>query len=148
MTNLRAIALDPGITTGIVTLYNFDRLTVNQEKLSVNDLYHYLEFHRPNQIICEDFEYRSWEKSVELFSVQLIGVVNLYVQQNPSVELVIQNAATGKGHYKDQTIKDLNLWVPGKPHGMDALRHMLQWLTFGSGYQFKDQVNELGIGIK
>ena len=162
MTNLRAIALDPGITTGIVTIglstTGFPGLEIYQEVDSCYELYQLLEHLRPNQIICEDFEYRSWEKSVELFSVQLIGVANLYTQRiadcisppyaTPPVELVLQKAATGKAFYTDQKIKDLDLWVPGQPHGMDALRHMLYWLTFGSGFQFKDQVNKLGIMIK
>ena len=158
MTNLRAIALDPGITTGIVTIglseTGFPGFEINQEVDSCYDLYQLLEWLRPNQIICEDFEYRSWEKSVELFSVQLIGVVNLYAQRmadvsrtvslvdtTKTVELVLQKAATGKGYFKDSKIKELGLWVPRKPHGMDALRHMLHWLTFGSGYQFKEQAN-------
>ncbi len=167
MAPLRAIALDPGITTGIAILTDIPAasrtgfrytdlcngtLHLAQEKLSVYELYSALEQWRPYQIICENFEYRNRAREkLELFSVQLIGVTNLYVQRmadcDVKVELVLQTAATGKGHYSDAKIRGLDLWVPGKPHAMDATRHLLHWLTFGSGYRFKDKANELGIGI-
>jgi hypothetical protein len=72
------------------------------------------------------------------FPVQLIGVARLYELTEPTGQcaLSLQKASTGKAYYSDTTLKNRKLYKRGVPHGMDATRHLLQWATFGAGYQY------------
>lgn len=96
------------------------------------------------RIICERFQFRPDDakerEKIELISKEYEGVVKLYAQMN-DVKLISQNAAqavgrsafwgdcpgANKGNHK---IKQTGLWIPDMPHGMDALRHYLYYVTF------------------
>src|SRR4051812_23019077 len=106
---LLIVSLDPGVTTGHVTALLSDTevtLTPGQDKFKEFDLYLWLKRVNPKIIICEDFEYRSRARDdLELFSRNLIGVVNLYVQEQHAVryvencDLFMQKPSTGEGAY-------------------------------------------------
>jgi hypothetical protein len=133
----RLLALDPGRTTGYAAgLLDspVTRIVYDQTKLTENQLFAMLEEIKPDHIVCEEFEYRNRARSgLDLTPVKLIGVVSMYARSN-SARLHMQSAARGKGHYSDSKLKKLGLYQAGKPHGRDALRHLLHWLTFGVGY--------------
>jgi hypothetical protein len=138
---MKIIALDPGITTGIAYgIIEKGLMTVdaNQRQWTHSQLASELQVNWPDVVICETFEYRNKARAgLELYPVELIGVVKLYIQTCISpVELILQNAATGKGYYSDQKLKDEGVYQRGVPHGMDALRHLLHWYTFGPGYKY------------
>lgn len=139
---MRVLAIDPGGTTGYcyanvvdgaVELYPFQIVDdVDEAFFRVRDF-------KPRYIICEDFEYRNRARAgLNLFPVQLIGVVRLYELTAPGGEcaLYLQKASQGKAYYTDTLLKQMKVYKRGVPHGMDATRHLLQWLTFGAGYQF------------
>lgn len=138
MNNL--LSLDPGRTTG----YCLARMNVgtcelayNEAQLSPADLLLTLQDIEPEAIIYEDFNFRNRQKQrdkVDLFSVQLIGVIEAYASLNPSTGLKKQTPAQGKGHYNDDALKRLGLYQQGTVHGRDAARHMLQYMTFGPGW--------------
>jgi len=155
---LRALALDPGGTTGyaICDIHNMYRegewITLEeaerrkpkvsigweQAKLSESELTELLETVVPDVIICEDFEYRNRARAgLDLTPPRLIGVVKLYAQST-GIKLILQKAAVGKGHYSDHRLKTLELYRRGTPHGRDALRHLLHWLTFKGGNEHID----------
>lgn len=148
---IRACALDPGGTTGYA-ICDIDKVAENihkvsigwdQAKLNESELMEFLEFVRADIIICEDFEYRNKARAgLDLTPPRLIGVVKLYSQGNCKLEL--QKANVGKGHYSDTRLRTFNLYIRRKPHGRDALRHLLHWLTFKGGYGF---INMLGVDI-
>ena len=48
--------------------------------------------------------------------------------QKPSVGL--------GGFYSDKMLKQLGFYKRALPHGMSATKHLLQWATFGAGYQY------------
>jgi hypothetical protein len=48
----------------------------------------------------------------------------------------MQTAAKGKGYYTNHHLQAADVYTRGIPHGMDALRHLLQWYTFEAGYQY------------
>ena len=141
------IAIDPGVMTG----YCYGRILTDgnvevfpfQMTDEVDDLYRRLQEFQPRHIIMEDFEYRSGKHTtgLNLFPVQLIGVARLYELNAPDGKcaLRLQKAAQGKAYYSDLVLKTLNLYKRGVPHGMDAMRHILQWLTFGPGFQYISQ---------
>lgn len=141
---LSVLAIDPGVTTGYsIAIIEDDRIDVysKQEKLSQLDFYKLLNDQYPTVIICEDFQYRNRARAgLELYSVQLIGVVNLFVQSNiPSLfgpVLYMQSPAVIGGFFKPkQKLKDRGLYKTNSVHAMDSLRHLLYWFEFAAGYQ-------------
>lgn len=140
--NYRLIALDPGITTGYaIAIPNGPELlylAYSEHQLEVEDLFDLLLAIDPTHIIYESFEYRRGQKDkLELFPVQLIGIIRYYratrVHKPPQVDS--QSASMGKGYFTDTILKDKKLYQKATPHGRDAARHLLHWLTFRSGYQ-------------
>jgi hypothetical protein len=107
----------------------------------VDDFLDRLKGIQPRYIVMEDFEYRNRARAgLNLFPVQLIGIARLYeMRAQHQVGLTLQKAAQGKSYYKDETLKRLGLYKRGVPHGLDAMRHVLHWLTFGAGYQFNSK---------
>lgn len=96
------------------------------------------------RIICERFQFRPDEakqrEKIELISKEYEGVIKLYAEMN-DIKLISQNSAqavgatafwgdcagANKGNHK---IQKIGLWKPDMPHGMDALRHYLYYITF------------------
>lgn len=142
-TRLKVIAIDPGVTTGIATgiikLGEAMEVASMQEKMEVEDMWHFLNDQQPDVIVYETFEYRNRaRKGLVLFSRELIGVIRLFGRLHPAtVQLHDQSAYEGVGGYfTDKQLKEGNVYKPGNPHAMDATRHLLQWYTFGPGYRY------------
>lgn len=140
---LRALSLDPGGSTGyaICDINNVNEVSIgwDQARLDPAELTDLLETINPDKIICEDFEYRNRARAgLDLTPPKLIGVVQLYCSNG--VPLYMQKASTGKGHYTDNRLKSIGMYVKGRPHGRDALRHLLHWLTFKGGNAYVDVV--------
>src|SRR3954466_5321963 len=146
MGNLIAVAFDPGITTGYaVGVLEDGSMAVrpDQAQYELMDLWAYLHFTRPDWLIWEKFVFRKRTgEGVELFSREIIGVLRLYAQiANEKRKDVVRTheqmpMKSAGSYYSDTKISDDGLWIPGKPHAMDALRHLLYWFTFGPGYQY------------
>lgn len=134
-------AIDPGGTTGITVVNKTNRevqLHCYQEKLSCRDFYLWLRdaVSATDYYICESFEYRQRARAgLDLTPAHLIGVVMAFVPEN---KLYMQTAAQGKGHFSNDKLKKLGIYIPGKEHAMDSLRHFMQWYTFGAGYRYYD----------
>lgn len=144
---MRVIALDPGVTTGVAygTLRD-GQMTVFAEQWEWDhiQLYGKLLDYNPDVIVCESFEYRAKARvGLNLYPVELIGVVKLYagkeLNDGGGPTLCMQTAAKGKGYYSDTHLKNNGVYVRGVGHGMDALRHLLQWYTFGPGYKYNQK---------
>lgn len=139
---MKIVALDPGVTTGFAVGHiNDGEMTVRagQEAWSHQELWAQLHLAEPDAIVCESFEFRNnARKGLILYSVELIGIVHLFCSpsyRNPSVALYMQTAAKGKGYYTNTHLQATGVYVRGIPHGMDAVRHLLHWYTFGAGYE-------------
>lgn len=141
---MKVVALDPGVTTGYAIGHIDEGLMyvrAGQEVWSHGDLWTQLKLAEPNAIICESFEYRNNKQraGLVLYSCELIGIVHLFCSpsvRTPSVKLFMQTAAKGKGYYSNSHLQNSGVYVRGIPHGMDAMRHLLHWYTFGPGYQY------------
>lgn len=147
---MKLLAVDPGVTTGycFATLHGgatADQINIQldvkpeQHLDDVDECWDRIEKFDPRYIVCEDFEFRQGKQrtGLVLYSVQLIGIVNLYGAKAENCAVTLQKASTGKGYYTNKVLKDYGVYKPGAAweHSMDATRHLLHWLTFGSGYQ-------------
>jgi hypothetical protein len=139
-----AVAFDPGITTGYaVGIMQGGEMLVRsgQEKWRHIDLYNQLMLSKPNFVIWERFLFRKHlqHEGVELYPRELIGIIHLYLQQQPVNEVVgfQQNPMKSQGSFHSNLkLKEDGVYVQAQPHGMDALRHLLYWYTFGPGYRY------------
>jgi hypothetical protein len=137
---MRVIAIDPGVTSGYTFALVGEKLTAFypfQMKDDVDDMWHRLERYGPSHIVMENFEFRQRAGTgLDLFPVQLIGVARLFTKyRDKGCQIHLQSAHQGKGYYSDKVLKSRGLHKRGIPHGTDASRHLLHWLTFGYGYQ-------------
>jgi hypothetical protein len=120
------MAFDPGYTTGVA--FYVSKVQV-YEVQGLTDLWDTLHMGGPTRVVYESFLYQRRDK-VDLRPVEGIGVIRLYCQLNGIIP-VAQTPATGKRFWTDKKIKQLDLWKPGLPHAMDALRHLLYYMSFG-----------------
>lgn len=143
-----AISIDPGGTTGI-TIATIDAekvsLVVKEGQYREVNLRDILTTVAPHYIICETFEYRNKARAgLVLDSRNLIGIVNLYVSDNPQTRLFMQSPAQAKSFFTNEKLKKLELYPVGLAHGRDSLRHFLRWYKFGYGAQYdKGQTMDL-----
>lgn len=153
---ITVIALDTGVTTGyaigkILENNNNEfpmRITeVGEEEMNCRELWLMLTVECPHQVVCESFEFRQGKQKtgLELYSRNLIGVVQLGYEMD-YYNLYMQTASIAKGHFTDKKLKDSGLWIKGKKHGRDALRHLMHWYEFGAGYQYNKKGWELDLG--
>lgn len=126
------VTFDPGRTTG-VAIYNGDAPPY-EEKLLVYEapadhalFFQDLENLNPHEIVYERFQYQR-RPNVDLYPVEVIGVIKLYADQYGTV-LKEQTPAQAKNLWTDSKLKHLGLWEPSRPHAMDALRHLLYYMT-------------------
>lgn len=156
-----SLTIDPGVTTGFVlSEFQDSRTLVAPFQLKANcfKVWTLLNKIAPRRIICEDFEIRTTtETGTILFSVQLIGVVNAYVESfgryDPPILYMQKAAHMKKGHFGwhdkvdigREKLKEALVYKPGEDwhHSMDAMRHFMQWYNFGAGYEFKTTRKEL-----
>lgn len=122
----KIMAFDPGFTTG-VAIQDERNLTLLQVK-GLSNVWGLLQTGVPDMIVYESFLYQRRDK-VDLRPVEAIGVIKLYAEQL-MVPILSQTPAQGKRFWTDEKIKKLDLWVPGEPHAMDALRHLLYYQAF------------------
>lgn len=146
MDTVDVLVSDPGVTSGYCyasitpgiscTYYPF------QIHDDVDELWKRLAAFKPRYIVMEDFKFRQGKQKsgINLFPVQLIGVARLYEIICPhQCALFMQQPAQGKGYYTNTVLKKLEFLRHGDitrmEHGLDATRHLFQWLTFGAGYK-------------
>ena len=144
---MKALALDPGKTTGYAVGYVNDGtldIEVGEEQFSLNGLYEFIDAFIgmtvgvPTHIIYEDFSYRNASRSgLDLTPVKMIGVIEMFKEKfEPFVSFHLQTAASGKAFWSDDKLKNKGIHAKGRKHGRDATRHLMQWLAFGAGSQY------------
>lgn len=143
---LRVLSIDPGETTGyalgIVERGNFF-VAYNQARFNHAEFWYFLQkvhLHGTMHTVCEDFEFRQGKQKdgLNLYPVELIGILRLFCSNDTWSPLWMQKAAQGKGYYDDNKLKSMGVYQKGLDHGRDAARHLLHWFNFGAGYQFNE----------
>lgn len=122
----RYVSLDPGKTTGTCILEPSGHMVVTQASFSHSTLVQYLNALEPTVLIYESFQYRRIPNA-DLTAVELIGVIKLW-GANSETKLVEQPPSS-KVMWDDLKLKKMDLYKPRNPHSMDALRHMLYYVT-------------------
>lgn len=147
---MKVIALDPGVTTGYASgVIDNGKLGVvsGQAKWNEMQLYLQLKMSGADYIIYERFEYRSKKAynpdNVELFSRNLIGVINLFIQkseaQGQPIECHTQMPAQVLGkkcYWSNDRLKAARVYKVANEHANDAMRHLLYWAKFGPGGKY------------
>lgn len=120
------LAFDPGVTTGWACYSSrFDTYKCGELDGDLPELYKFLSTAKPKQLAYEDYKKRAKISTDPLYSVQVIGVIRLWGQQNyvPFYKYLPPQA---KGFWSNDKIKKLDLWVPTPGgHAMDAMRVLL-----------------------
>lgn len=155
MTNwdMTALAIDPGVTTGFCLAYikhdGTFLVAPYEKRATVEEINNELNDIKPDNVICESFAYRPYQSmpSVDLFAKEVIGVVQLWGKSN-SKKVFMQTPAQGKGFFSDNKLKELSLYTRRTKHGRDAMRHLLHWFLFGSGYQFQIDLDSAKLCMK
>lgn len=131
----RIMAFDPGRTTGVAFLHDnggINTYELRQVIIGDKDLTHEFIFNdtaiaRPHEIVYERFQYQR-RPNVDLYPVEVIGVLKMYTQKL-DIPIKEQTPAQAKNLWTDSKLKTLGLWEPSQPHAMDALRHLLYYMT-------------------
>lgn len=131
------VSIDPGGTSGIVTFvenqsrpdpFKFYQLGPKDHHAALWKMLAELD---PALIIYERFHHRPFADArmkLDLIANEYIGVAKVYCTLTKK-DYHAQEASAAKGLWTDSKIKTLGLWLPSMPHAMDALRHMLYYLT-------------------
>lgn len=143
---MRALALDPGETTGYaLAVVDGSRmyLAYDERKFNHAEFWDFLK--QTNRYggmhtVCEDFEFRRGKQKdgLNLYPVELIGIVRLFCSNERWYPLWMQKAAQGLSYYDDTKLKNLGVYQKGLEHGRSATKHLLHWFQFGAGYQYND----------
>lgn len=122
----RYVSLDPGATTGTCVLEPSGHMVVTQAAFSHTTLVQYLNALSPDILIYESFQYRRLPNA-DLTAVELIGVIKLWAAETET-PLFAQSPST-KTLWDDLKLKRMGLYKAKNAHSMDALRHMLYYVT-------------------
>lgn len=147
------MAFDPGGTTGYVTRYwryEEERFALKYGQLGPDqhhtDLWHLLQNHNPDTIVCESFQYRQEQNErhkIELISRDYIGMITLWaklrqrliVMQSPMV-VMGRGGFFGKENGGNEKLKRIGRNIPGgekNRHARDAMRHLTHYEVFTLG---------------
>lgn len=130
----RMLCLDPGGTTGVAIIeYNNDIVSVVSTHQIKRGLEGFLDWHWDrfdqsaewfDEIVCESFTLREGVYGVDLSPVYIIGALEAL---HPLDEIIYQSPSL-KPLCDDERLKKMGMYVPGKGHAMDAVRHGLIYL--------------------
>lgn len=143
--NLRVIGIDPGETTGICcfrggSLIDAQQLDTSDPVIGPTEVEQYirdiisLTDKLPLHIVMEDYKVYSWKADdhswASLHTPRLIGAIEYICGAVLKVPITKQMAQVAKGFCTDEKLKAWNLWVPGKRHARDAIRHAIYYMLF------------------
>ena len=91
--------------------------------------------HQSNfRLLVEDYKIRTTTVSAnlnkELITVKVIGVIEWFCRIN-NIQINFQPAGIGNAFFDRQRLEEMDLWIVGKKHARDAIRHGMWHLTFG-----------------
>lgn len=128
------ISLDPGGTTGYAFFeYEEDSEAVVLDAGQIpNGLTGFIDWFGKlptfafDAVICESFTLRTGVKFPDLSPVYIIGALEAY--EDASDRKPVYQPPTSKPLCDDDVLKKLGIYIPGKGHANDALRHGIIYL--------------------
>ncbi len=89
---------------------------------------------KPGLVIHESYRVYEWKAETHSWSdvptLQLIGSIKTLCLQN-NVPFAEQSAQMAKSFCTDDKLKNWGMYIPGKRHSRDAIRHGCRYLLFG-----------------
>lgn len=138
----KILALDPGETTGYcvmnaeaekVSIIEADQVKTWPLETGVGALDHLLTIHQPDMIVFESYQVYEWKSQDHTWSqiptVQVIGCVKTLCIQR-ALNYHTQTAQVAKQFCTDQKLEEWKMWLAGKRHARDAIRHACYYLLF------------------
>jgi hypothetical protein len=86
----------------------------------------------------ETFDWRHEERyrdKIDYTAPEVVGAIRAWALEWKYASTLCTGAGLAKGFWNDDKLKRAGLYTPGKRHAMDALRHLLRYLTFGLHHQ-------------
>jgi hypothetical protein len=133
------LGLDPGETMGCcllkgeVLLDDWQLPTKDLDR-AARSLHRLLRAVEISEIACEDYRVYAWEaekhKWANLHTPKLIGLIHAIAWYN-SVPIKYRMAIAAKQFVTDDKLATWGLWVKGKRHARDAIRHAVYHQIFG-----------------
>lgn len=127
----KLLAIDPGLTCGYAifdTDPDPDDPPYEAAQCMDHQVYWLLNAHEPDVVICERFSLRQ-AKPTDLTPVEVIGVVKDWCYRTET-ELVMQTASQAKHFWTNGRLKTQGIYLRGKGHANDAMRHLLYYILF------------------
>lgn len=133
------LALDPGKTVGHAwfELDGSEILDVYAGQMDwIEFLYSFRKISKEKdfELLIENYTIRSNTVAAnlnkELLTAKIIGVIEWYCRLN-DIKYQFQPAGIGNAFFDKQRLKEMDLWVVGKNHARDAIRHGLWHIVFG-----------------
>lgn len=132
----KIVSFDPGKTTGVAVFYADFPLGVGEHDLTLEQLgpenhhralWNLLCDYNPTEVICERFQFRQ-KLGADYHAPEYIGVIALWCEMF-NVPLHMQTPAQAKGFVPNRRLHELHLYEQNKRHSMDALRHLVYYIT-------------------
>lgn len=119
--------LDPGKTTGWARFSSRDSLPWKWGQVRQEHVWPLLEtwslYKEDLHIGYESFKLR-YGRYPDLSPVEVIGVIKEWARQK-HIPISTQSPSEVMGFWTNERLKGMGLYQPGKPHAMDAMRHLL-----------------------
>lgn len=127
----KLLAIDPGLKCGYAifdTDPDPDDPPYEAAQCIDHQVHWLLDAHKPDVVICERFSLRQ-VKPADLVPVEVIGVVKDWCYRTET-ELTMQTASQAKHFWTNPRLKTQGIYLKGKPHANDAMRHLLYYILF------------------
>ncbi len=128
------MAIDPGLTSGVVTMDTHSPHVLSIHELTFNELVKMLDdmdaHDLPDTMICESYIItgRTVALTRQYDALNIIGMLR-YFSVSDGKPLFLQPASDAKSFCDNKKLKEVGWYVPGKEHAMDAARHLFLWCT-------------------
>ncbi len=149
---VRILALDPGVTTGwalfsqshptfgeVYTL-QYGQMGPEPHHQKLFDMLHTTSCLKQDVVVVESYQRQPTAHGL-LTPVEYIGVVKLHQQVYGCI--LIEQSRSCKAFWTNEKLRILEHLRVGQPHAMDALRHLLYYITKSGDDQFVQQLKAL-----
>ncbi len=140
MSSRRIVSVDPGGTCGycILEQRNEDISLIEVDQKPWKEFIHYSDHNlllgKYDTVVIE--KYRVKRSTIQanlgknLRTVKIIGVLEFLCEKR-KLNYYLQPAGIGKSFFDRDRLEEYNMWIVGKEHARDAIRHGLYYLIFG-----------------
>lgn len=135
----KMLCFDPGNTTGIayfegMELKHVEQIRTNTIAEGTDRFEELLSYYKPTVVVVEDYRIYSWKRDdhawSELHTAKLVGLLESFCHTK-FILYINQTGHQAKTFCPDNKLQEWGLYVQGKKHARDAIRHGCYYLLFG-----------------